>query len=189
MILPTYSPFIFPIKTLLQNTLIYFGILPCKTSSYTGKLLIFVGQIVLPWVFSCWLLSQQNCGPTSWGTTQDHVSPRPVWQRLLQGDCMVVPHLCCKVFWTLQFVVWKAVTRTANKAMGREDVSEREILTMTILGSFGTTSSHTCCAWQRISLPCWGGEQSCTHPKNPEVCRYSVIWEKELTSKFSCSCH
>lgn len=176
MILPTYSLFIFPFKTLLQNTLIFFCILPCKTSSCTGKLLVFVGQIMLPSVFSCWLPSQQNCGVASWAMTQDRVSPRPVWQRLLQGDCMVVPHLCCKVLWTLLFVVWKVITRrTASKAMGREDVSEREILTMRILSNFGTTSSHTCCAWQRISFPCWGGGGEAVHIQR--TLRYvDLVW-------------
>lgn len=43
-------------------------------------------------------------------------------------------------------------------AVGREDVSGR-CLTMTVLGSSGTASSPSCCAWQRISLPCHGGKK------------------------------
>jgi len=98
----------------------------CRALSSTHKLLIFVGQITLPSVFCCRLPSQQNCGLTNWNTTQDRVFPRPGWRRLLQRDRMVVPHLFCKVFWTLQFIVWKVITRRrTNEAVGGEGVSEK----------------------------------------------------------------
>lgn len=111
--LPSYSPSLFAFNTLLQETVIYFCILLCRTSSCTDKLWISESQIMFSW----WLPSQQSCGLTGCVKYKPCVAESSAgWlhdgQPLLQYLLKIMAH-CPEII----------TRKTSNRAVGRE-VSE-----------------------------------------------------------------
>lgn len=107
-------------STLCSKTVIYFCNLLCRTSSCTDKLWISESQIMLPSLFSWWLPSQQSCGLTGWVKYKPCMAKTSAeWLRdgllpLLQYLLKITAHCPEKI-----------TRRTSNRAVGREDVSER----------------------------------------------------------------